>query len=155
MYSNTHRMSNSVCVASLEFNEQKGLNNEIFIWIKLQVVCESDGKTLWHETFNSVDDVKESLQNNEIDVYDVIEIEQGIYAARAKSSSMLLLAPWSPSVSEDSLYVRTFYTIINKNQIKSTCQDIFDRDSCWSSIKLDSKTISEWFMKIKDISVKN
>ncbi len=148
----------TLCVGSLEFHEQEGLNGNSHIWARLRLICEADGKTLWHDSFKSIKDVKQALNDNDIEYYDVVKIPKSednsnIYIARAKSQSIASFAPWLPdSCSDDSLYVRTFITIFNKNSVVSaSAKDIFDKDSCWDTTIIDTKSINDWFKKIKEI----
>ena len=144
-----------LCVGSLEFHEQEGLHKDTLIWVRLRLICEADGKTLWHDSFKSINDVKKVLDENEIDYYDVVKLADprtNIYVARAKSESISAFAPWTPGASVDSLYVRTFLTIINKNgSVSSEIKDIFDKDSCWNTVMMDSNSITDWFKKIREI----
>jgi hypothetical protein len=145
-----------LCVGSLEYHEQEGLNGDSHVWVRLRLICEADGKTLWHDSFNSIKDVKQALNDNDIEFYDVVKAptsdgDTNIYIARAKSQSISTFSTWNPdSCSDDSLYVRTFITIFNKHSTEST-KDIFNKDSCWDSTIIDTKSINDWFEKIKEI----
>ena len=134
-----------LCVGSLEFHEEEGLNKETLTWVRLRIICEADGSTLWHDNFESISDVKNALDENEIDYYNIVKVQPNIYVTRAKSQSISAFANWMPGVPSDSLYVRTFITIVSKTT------DIFDKDSCWNTTIIDSKSINDWFQKIKEI----
>jgi hypothetical protein len=140
----------SLCVGSIEYSSRNSLNGEQLLWVRLRVICESDGKTIWNDTFNSIKDVQETLLENDIAVHDIIQVSPDIFVARAKTESMNNLAEWKPGCNPDELYVRTFLTVIDAN----TNQDIFERDSCWLTTLLGDRPIDIWFQHLKSIVTK-
>ena len=137
----------SLCVGSIEYCPRNSLNDEQLIWVRLKVICEADGYTLWNDTFNSIEDVRASLTDNDIDVHDILQVNADTFVARAKAETFNALAEWRPDASPHALYVRTFLTVIDAK----TNQDIFERDSCWISTMLGDKPIDKWFQHLKSI----
>lgn len=138
-------MSQTLFVGSLEFAKCQRLDKKQLIWVKLKVLVEADGTTLWKDSFTGVDDIKATLQTNDIKVHDVIQVPNGIYAARVNPASLNEFNEWT-SKSEE-LSVRTFLTVLDGE----TRTDMFDKDSLWAINTIESKSISEWFTILKDI----
>ncbi len=139
----------TLCVGSIEYCTRNSLNEEQQLWVRLKIICEPDGKTLWRDTFNSIENVKESLKDNDIDYYDIIDVGNDTYVARAKAESINQFAEWRPGTDTEDMCVRTFLTVIDAN----SNQDIFERDSCWLTTLLGDDTVDKWFQYIKSIPI--
>lgn len=135
-----------LCVGALEYCRKKRLDGETITWIKLRILCDADGYTLWKDSFTDLADVRACLESNDIDVYDVREEIPGLYVARAKAKSMNELNEWNSEGTNEGLCVRTFLTVKDNND-----HDLFASDSCWISTLIGDKSISKWYESIKDI----
>ncbi len=138
-------MSQTLLVGSLEFAKCQRLDKKQLIWVKLKVLVEGDGKTLWKDSFTGIDDIKSTLQSNDIKYHDVIKVSDSLYVARVNPSSLNEFNEWTQDTEE--LSVRTFLTIIDGE----TGADMFDKDSLWTINTLESKSIDQWFTILKDI----
>jgi hypothetical protein len=137
----------SLCCGSIEYFKKKRLDGKDLLWIKLRILCDSDGYSLWKDSFVDVNDVRSCLQSNEIDVYNVYEKTPGLYIARAKAASINELNEWKVDGPNEGLCVRTFYTIQDLS-----ANDMFSSDSCWLSTMIDDRSIYSLFESIKEIS---
>ncbi len=136
-----------LCCGSLEFCKKKRLDGENITWIKLRILCDSDGYTLWNDSFTDLADVRACLESNGIQVYHVKEETKGLYVARATSVAMNELNEWQPeSPHNQGLCVRTFITILNDDN-----NDMFSSDSCWLTTQIGNKSINHWYESIKTI----
>lgn len=138
-------MSQTLFVGSLEFAKCQRLDKKQLIWVRLKVLVEGDGTTLWKDSFTGIDDIKSTLQTNDIEVHDVTEVSDKLYIARVNPTSLNEFNEWTNDAEE--LSVRTFITIIDGE----TRTDMFDKDSLWLMNTIESKSISEWFTILKDI----
>lgn len=138
-------MSQTLFVGSLEFAKCQRLDKKQLIWVRLKVLVEGDGTTLWKDSFTGIDDIKSTLQTNDIEVHDVTEVSDKLYIARVNPTSLNEFNEWTNDSKE--LSVRTFITIIDGE----TRTDMFDKDSLWLMNTIESKSISEWFTILKDI----
>ncbi len=136
-----------LCCGSIEYSKKKRLDGKDLIWIKLRILCDSDGSSLWKDSFTDINDVRTCLQNNDIDIYDVYQELPGLYIARAKASSINELNEWNSDGSNEGLCVRTFYTVTD-----SSGNEMFGSDSCWRSTLIDNKSIYNLFESLKEIS---
>lgn len=140
----------TLCCGSLEYFDKKRLDGENIRWIKLRILCDADGYTLWKDSFTDLADVRACLESNGIDVYDVSEEMPGLYVARAKAKSMDELAEWNSENSNEGLCVRTFLTCKNNEG-----HDLFGSDSCWLTTLIGDRSIDTWYERIKDIPTRN
>jgi hypothetical protein len=138
-------MSQTLLVGSLEFAKCQRLDKKPLIWVKLKVLVEADGKTLWKDSFTGINDIKSTLQSNDIKYHDVIKVSDGVYVARVHPSSLNEFNEWTLDTEE--LSVRSFLTIIDGE----TGADMFDKDSLWTENTLESQSIDQWFNILKDI----
>ena len=139
----------SLCVGSIEYHQKKRLDGENITWIKLRLLCDSDGYTLWNDSFTDLADVRACLESNGIQVYDVREEAPNLYVARATPAAMNELNEWQSGTSNrenQGLCVRTFLTIIDNK-----ADDLFSSDSCWLSTIIGDKSINNWYERIKAI----
>ncbi len=139
-------MSNSktLCIGSLDYSRSTRLDNKSFTWVRLRLLCDADGHTLWTDSFIDLNDARQTIANNGIDIYDIVEEAPDLFVARAQSKSMDELNEWNYNGDNDGLCVRTFLTIMDDNK-----HDLFDQDSCWLSSNIGGKSINEWFHSIK------
>ncbi len=134
----------TLCIGSLDYSKNTCLDNKSFTWVRLRLLCDADGRTLWTDSFTDLNDVRQTIANNGIEIYDIVEEAPEIFVARAQSRSMDELTEWKYNSVNDGLCVRTFLTIINDNK-----HDLFNQDSCWLTSSIGGKSINEWFNSIR------
>lgn len=135
-----------ICIGSIDYAPGQTLDKKPFSWIRFKVVCESDGKTLWHDNCTSIDEVKEILDCNDIKYHNIFSPSSDIFIVRATSNSLGELKDWP--CSDSDLCVRTFYSMIDAGG-----RDMFDTESCWLTTQLESKSIDQWYRLINEISI--
>ncbi len=149
--SGSHTLTqSSLCCGSLEFCKKKRLDGEYITWIKLRLLCDADGYTLWKDNFTDLADVRACLESNGIDIYDVNEEIPGLYVARAKAKSIDELTEWNVDGPNEGLCVRTFLTCTDNND-----HDLFGSDSCWLSTMISDKSVHNLYERIKAIPTSN
>jgi hypothetical protein len=166
-----------ICIGSIEHATSENLEKKPITWIRFKIICEADGRTLWHDTCRTVADVAQTMADNDIKYHSIIHPEPNIFIVRAKPESLAELKDW-PS---DEMCVRTFYTLCNKDMplrgisTSELCSrddrrqsrlsepgqspgeennDLFNTDSCWLSNGLvELKTIDYWYRMVKQMEL--
>jgi hypothetical protein len=138
-------MQQTLLVGSIEYAKSISLDKKQLIWVKFKIMVEKDGSTLWKDSFTGIDDIKSSLTANDIHFYNIIEVADGLYAARVKPESLNEFNEWSSSAEE--LSVRTYLTVIDTE----THSDMFDKDSLWQTTLIADRTLFDWFNLLKSI----
>lgn len=137
-------MSKTLCVGSIDYSTNTRLDGKTSIWVRLRLLCDADGKSLWTDSFSDINDARQSLIDNGIEFYELTEELPDLFVARAKSSSMNELTEWNHAAINDGLCVRTFITIMDNAD-----HDLFDKDSCWLTSEVGGHNINKWFHSIK------
>ena len=137
-------MSKTLCVGSIDYSQNTRLDGKPSIWVRLRLLCDADGKSLWIDKFSDINDARQSLIDNKIEFYEITEECPDLFVARAKSSSMNELTEWNSEAPNDGLCVRTFITIMDGGE-----RDLFDQDSCWLTSLVGGYNINKWFHSIK------
>ncbi len=128
--------------AALEYSPQTRIDGEQLVYVRLKVICEADGLTLWEQDF---EDITAELAENDIYVKRVNRLDDDYVACiDTTKTDMSAFVEWTPNVKTDSLCIRTFYTIYNKDK-----QDIFGSDSAWNTIFLSDRPLAEWYQKLE------
>ncbi len=124
--------------ATVEYAPSLRIDGERLIYVRLKVICEANGSSLWEEDF---EDVETTLAENDIYTSSV-KIMGNDCIARIDTSKtdMSAFVEWTPTVKTDSLCIRTFYTILNKDKL-----DMFGKDSAWLTIFMGDRSLAEWF----------
>lgn len=127
--------------ATLEYAPSTRIDGEQIVYTRLKVICEADGLTLWE----GVDDVDQELAENDIFVTFSKRIDSD-YIARIDTDKTDISAfvEWTPNVKTDSLCVRTFYTIMNKDK-----NDLFGSDSTWNTTFLGDRSLADWYSALE------
>jgi hypothetical protein len=134
-----------ICIGSIEYAITENLEKQPIKWIRFKIICEADGRTLWHDTCRTIADVAQTMTDNDIKYHSIINPEPNIFIVRAQPESLAELKDW-PS---DEMCVRTFYTLYDNEN-----NDLFNTDSCWLSNGLvELKTIDYWYRMIKQIEM--
>ncbi len=132
-----------ICIGSIECAEAQNLEKQPLNWIRFKIICEADGRTLWHDSCSTVADVAGIMEDNDIKYHSIANPEPGVFIVRAYAASLAELKDWPA----DEMCVRTFYTLqdISKN-------DLFNADSCWLSESLiELKTVADWYRLISQM----
>ncbi len=134
-----------ICIGSIEYATTENLEKQPIKWIRFKIICEADGRTLWHDTCRTIADVAQTMTDNDIKYHSIINPEPNIFIVRAKPESLAELKDWPA----DEMCVRTFYTLHDKEN-----NDLFNTDSCWLSNGLvELKTIDYWYRMVKQIEL--
>lgn len=128
--------------AAIEYAPSQRIDGEQLIYVRLKVICEADGLTLWESDF---EDINQELTDNGICVRTINKYGDD-YIARIDASSTNIsdFVEWTPSVKTDSLCMRTFYTILNKDG-----NDMFGVDSAWNTIFLGGRSLADWHRELE------
>ncbi len=128
--------------ASLEYAPQLRIDGEQIIYARLRVICEADGLTLWESDFTNLE---EELAENDIYVTNIKQLGDA-YVAKIDTdkTNMGDFVEWQPNLKSDSLCVRTFYTIFNKDR-----KDLFGADSAWNTIFLENRSLADWYKELE------
>ena len=134
-----------ICIGSIEYATAENLETQPLNWIRFKIICEANGRTLWHDSCCNIEDVAQIMNNNDIKYHSIINPEPNIFIVRAYPKSLAELKDW-PS---NEISVRTFYTLQDKDH-----NDLFNTDSCWLSANLlELKTIDYWYRMIKQMEL--
>jgi len=137
-------MSKTLCIGSLDYSKGTSLDNQPIVWVRLRLLCEADGQSLWTDKFADINDVISTIKTNDISIYDIVQEDENTFIARSASKSMNELTEWEPNGNNEGLCVRTFYTLLNNNNC-----DLFNQDSYWMTKYIGNKSIHDWYNLIK------
>lgn len=135
--------SKTLCVGSIDYSSKGSLDGKQLTWIRLRLLCDSDGHSLWNDSFTDIDDVRQTLVSNDIDIYNIVQHDANTFIALAKSSSINELNEWNPNGLNNGLCVRTFITIICDKS------DMFGQDSCWPTTYMGNDSIYNWYNHLR------
>jgi hypothetical protein len=128
--------------AAIEYAPQVRIDGEQLTYVRLKVICEADGLTLWEGDF---EDIEAELAENDIHVKTIRRLGDN-YVARIDVSRTNIadFVEWAPNVKTDSLCLRTFYTILNKDG-----KDMFGIDSAWNTVFLGDRSLADWYRELE------
>ena len=127
--------------ATIEYAPSTRIDGEQLIYTRLKVICEADGQTLWE----GIDNVTQELAENDIYVSMVKRVGDDFVARiDTEKTDIGAFVEWTPNVKTDSLCVRTFYTIMNKDR-----KDLFGADSSWNTTFLGERSLADWYSELE------